>query len=105
MSKKDGLSSFLLSKHVFVSEDCIVCCVPACTCIRTHSHICALLGCAFRLCLRLPSSPGDECREIRDGLVAFGTLVFWGDSQPGAVYQADLVMTRKWRKLKVPMMS
>ncbi len=32
--------------------------------------------------------------------MVFDTLVFLGNSQPGAVDQEDLVMTRKWRKQK-----
>lgn len=66
--------------------------------MHTHSHICALHSCGFHLCL--PSSLGDGCCEIRDGPVVFYTLVFWGNSHPGAVDQEDLVRTRKWRKHK-----
>lgn len=32
--------------------------------------------------------------------MVFDTLVFWGNSQPSAVDQEDLVMTRKQRKEK-----
>lgn len=65
---------------------------PICT------HINTLVPCAFHLCLS--SSPGDGCCEIRDGPVVFDTVLFWGNSQPGAVDQEDLVMMRKWRKHK-----
>ena len=81
-------------------SDCVcVCvrmdCVFACTRMHAHSHIRALLSCAFHLCL--PSSPGDGCCEIQEHPVVFYTPVFWGNSQPGAVDQEDLVMTGKWR--------
>lgn len=32
--------------------------------------------------------------------MVFDTPVFWGNSQPGAIDQEDLVMTRKMRKEK-----
>lgn len=43
----------------------------------------------FRLCLWLPSSPDDGCCEIWAGFMVFDALVFWGNSHPGAVDQAD----------------
>lgn len=72
-------------------------CLRAPVCAHIHTFVPCTL-CAFHLCL--PSSPGDVCCEIRDGPVVFDALVFWGNSQPGAVDQEDLVMMRKWRKQK-----
>lgn len=43
---------------------------------------------------------GDGCCEILDSPVVFDTLVFWGNSQPSAVDQEDLVMTKMLRKQK-----
>lgn len=70
----------------------------ACVCMNTHSHTSVLHS--FHLCL--PSSPGDGCCEIRDGSVVFDTLVFWGNSQPSAVDQEDLVMTGEKEKAVIP---
>lgn len=57
--------------------------------------MCVLLSCAFHLCRRPPSSPADECCEMLDSLVTFGSPVFWGNSQPGVVDWKDWVMMSK----------
>ena len=76
--------------------------VGLCACVHLqHSHSFTRL-CLVRSISVCRHRPVDGCCEIQKGPAIFDTLVFWGNSQPGAVDQEDLVMTRKSEEAEVP---